>query len=229
MQFQKLLGLSASRFPQNCIICQDFDLPLFASNARKGLFLKIARTNNAIIIALKNNFLAGDAVLALKNSACKNIFLFGPCGVYGSSKIGDMFIIESAFNLESFSKLVAAKETAIFEEEQACPSLTQKIYSKNSAALMKTKSACISSLALEKNFLDFFAKNNISALDMESSIIFSAAKSIKISAACLLYASDHIEKNPIGLALSKSQKQKLSLSRKLLSKIIMGFIDDEHC
>ncbi|OEG71426.1 hypothetical protein ATZ36_15015 [Candidatus Endomicrobiellum trichonymphae] len=55
--------------------------------------------------------------------------------------------------------------------------LFSDFYKKNSRKnLMKTNSACVGSLALESNFSDWFKEKEIPAVDMESSIILSAAK-----------------------------------------------------
>ena len=78
MDFKTFFGTDRKNIKQNCIICQSYDLSLFSNEVSNGLFVKSANTDNATIIALKNNFLAGDAVLFLKNTNCKKPSLRTP-------------------------------------------------------------------------------------------------------------------------------------------------------
>jgi len=224
MEFKHFFGIPAQNIKQNCIICQSYDLSLFAENAKNGFFVKTAETGKAVVIALKNNFLAGDAVLYLKNTACRNIFLFGSCGCCGDVESGDLLMIDKAYNLESFSKM--ASFDADPEYISSSKELTSSFYKKNLYEdLIKTNSACVSSLVLESKYINLFKEKHICAIDMESSIVFSAAKEIGAQAACFMYAADHIEKNPLGETPQESLKKRISSARKKLAQMITDFIN----
>ena len=67
------------------------------------VFRKSAAASNTTIIALKNNFLAGDTVLYLKEQNVKTSY-FLKLGGCGNVESGDLFMIDKAYNYESFSK-----------------------------------------------------------------------------------------------------------------------------
>jgi purine-nucleoside phosphorylase len=226
MEFKNFFAMTPQNVKRDCIICQSYDLPLFAEDASNGFFVKTADAGKATVIALKNNFLAGDAVLYLKNTACKNIFLFGSCGGCGDVESGDLMIINKAYNFESFSKMVSFDANPDFC--MSSQELTAAFYEKNLYEdLIKTNSACVSSLLLESKYISWFKKNGICALDMESSIVFSAAKEIGAQAACFMYAADHIEKNPIGEMPEENSKKRISSARKKLARLITDFINEK--
>ena len=225
MEFKDFFGMSSSEIKKICIICQNYDLPLFSQESKNGFFVKTADAGNATAIALKNNFLAGDAVLKLKDSGCENILLFGSCGGCGEVESGDILFIDKTYNLESFSKMLKLEEE--MESAPFSESLNSAFYGKYPYEdLIKTNSACVSSLILETLYTSRFKDNGICAIDMESSIVLSAANKIGAQAACFMYVADHIEKNPVGIELEKKQKNKISLSRKKLAKMIMDFTND---
>lgn len=225
MKFKEYFGSASSDIKKTCIICQNYDMPLFAENAVNGFFVKSADAGNATVIALKNNFLAGDTVLYLKETKCKNIILFGSCGGCGNVASGDMLMIDKAYNYESFSNMLAFDKTSGFVSSS--DQLTRSFYAKNRyGELIKTNSACVSSLLLETKYINFFKENDICAVDMESSIVFSAAADIKASVLCLMYVADHIENNPVGEKLAQRAKKKISSARKELARMILRFADE---
>ena len=215
MNFKAFFGILPSEVKETCVICQHYDMNLFADNSSNGLFVKTAQSKNATIIGIKNNFLAGDAVLLLKETKCKTVFLFGSCGGTGDVEIGDLFVIDKAYNFESFSKMLSKNTTAKFFQGHS-------IFVEN---LTKTNSACVSSLILENRFVDLFKKYDINAVDMESSIVYSAAKSIGLKVCAYLYASDHLQKAPFGTELDAKAKEKISSARKKLSQILLDTVN----
>ncbi|MDR3112945.1 MAG: hypothetical protein LBU09_01035 [Endomicrobium sp.] len=215
---------------KTCIICQTSDLALFSDKSENENFYKTAETENAAVIALKNNFLAGDAVLQLKNSPCKNIILFGSCGGCADVNIGDMLAIDKAYDFESFTDMLendpslpfskSLIENPPFKRYNAIPPAKTSVY-----GIISTNSACVSSLILERNYIDFFKANEIRAVDMESSIVLSAAKAIRAKAFCLFYVSDLVEK-PFGCALKNEEKARVGKARKKLSEIVLRLCDE---
>jgi purine-nucleoside phosphorylase len=227
MDFKAFFGVIEKDIKYNCIICQGYDLSLFSSKISNGLFAKCANIANATVIALKNNFLAGDAVLYLKNTVCENIFLFGSCGGCNKKSFGDMVIIDKAYNLESFSTMLNfKKEPDIYESTRL---LFNDFFAKSgSNGIIKTNSACVSSLILEPNFLNWFNEKEISVVDMESSIIFSAANHINKNAIALMYVTDFIGQD-IEASADIANKQKMATSRKNLAQALESFCDKiEH-
>lgn len=226
MNFKDFFGIPSCDIKNSCIICQNYDLSLFAEESLNGFFIKTANFGDATIIALKNNFLAGDAVLYLKESKCKNIFLFGSCGGCGDVESGDLLMIEKAYNFESFSKMASFDQKP--DHFASSNELLAEFYKENLYEdLIKTNSACVSSLLLESKYINWFKENEVCAIDMESSIVFSAAKEIGAEAACFMYVADHIETNPLGQKLKEETKEKISLARKRLAKMILDFVNEQ--
>jgi purine-nucleoside phosphorylase len=239
MNFKNYFSVAKNEIKKNCIICQSFDLPLFSCVSKNGLFVKTAQIENATVIVLKNNFLAGDAVLRLEDSPCKNIIVFGSCGGCGNVKIGDLLTIDKAYNFESFTDMLenaTALQTRSFCDNAIFPrykTITRQtadnksnltVYGDFAAEkIIKTNSACVSSLILEQNYIQFFKRNEICAIDMESSIIMSAANKIGANVLCLFYVSDVVE-TPLGAVLKRSEKQKIDAARKKAATIILNLI-----
>jgi purine-nucleoside phosphorylase len=226
MDFKKYFRTAEKNIRPNCIICQSFDVSLFTDKTSSGLFVKYADAGDATVIALKNNFLAGDAILHLGNTKCKNIFLFGKCGGFGSAGYGDLIAVDKAYNLESFSKMLNRDKNP--EYYQSSKDLLSDFYKKNCREnLMETNSACVGSLALESNFSDWFKEKKISAVDMESSIILSAAKEIKRNAVCFMYVTDLVGRGFTADIGDESLKRKTAASRKKLADMILRFCNEK--
>ncbi|MDR0977992.1 MAG: hypothetical protein LBL71_03030 [Endomicrobium sp.] len=221
MDFKTFFAIDKKDIQRNCIICQNYDLSLFSNKISNGFFVKCANTANATVIALKNNFLAGDTILYLKNTICENIFLFGSCGGCNGRDYGDMLIVDKAYNFESFSDMLNSREEINWQQT------TQHLYNAFSAknahtALIKTNTACVSSLLLERNFLKWFKEKQISITDMESSIVLSAAKHINKNAIILTYVADIIGQE-LQIKINIKNKQKIAFSRKKLSQCLTEF------
>lgn len=226
MNFKDFFGTNINDVKENCIICQSFDLPLFSQKSSNGFFVKTACLKNTTIIALKNNFLAGDSVLLLKKSKCKKLFLFGSCGGCGDVESGDIVMIDKAYNLESFSLML--KDFKDMDFASSNKDLMDDFYKKNPYQdLIKTNSACVGSLCLEAKHLNWYKQNQINAIDMESSIVLSASKEIGIPALCLMYVADHIEKDTDFTSLNDSLKKQMANARLNLSKMILNYINEK--
>jgi hypothetical protein len=223
MNFKTFFGIEEKDVKHNCIVCQNYDLSLFSDKTSDGLFAKCAIIENVTIISLKNNFLAGDAVLYLKNTLCENIFLFSSCGGCNGRTHGDIIIIDKAYNFESFSNMLNFKgETQYY---QSTNFLFNYFLSKsNCASLIKANSACVSSLILEQNFSKFFKENGILIADMESSIVFSSAKDINRNVIGLTYVSDLIGQD-FTIKIDDSSRLKIASSRKKLAQSLVKFCD----
>lgn len=222
-------GIDLSEIRENCVICPISDNTLFENigNNKKvnGLFAKIINYDKVTIISTKNNFLVGDIVLQLKNTSCENIILFGSCGGVGNIKIGDRFIIKKVFNFESFSEMLEMKKNP----NMYYPStilLNEFLEKSKDKLLLKVQCATTNSILLERMYKDWFDKNKINAIDMECSIVFSAASAINKKAIALMYVTDHLLSDAFNNNLEKNVKEQILNSRKILAKSICEFINN---
>ncbi|MGE4384385.1 MAG: hypothetical protein AB7E39_00780 [Endomicrobiaceae bacterium] len=223
-------GIKLHEIRKVCVICPVSDHTLFSclgkSKQYSGLFARIINYDKATIISTKNNFLVGDIILQLKNTPCENVILFGSCGGVGDIKISDKIIVKKVFNFESFSEMLEMKRSP--DTYYPSTMLFEEFLSKSKDNdILQVKCATTSSILLEKAYNDWFDKNKINAVDMECSLVFSAASSINRKAIALLYVTDHI--TSAGLfdnQMEDAQKEKLLRSRQSLSKSICDFINN---
>jgi len=223
--FEKYFGILPSAINKNCIICPSPDAGLFTNNAssanvQKGKFVQSINCGFATVISTKYNLLVGDIVLLLGQTKCKNIFLFGSCASAKGQEIGTIQIIEQAYSADSFLQMLNGEpaDKSFFADKV----LSEKL--KNEIVFVKP-ATCISvaSLVLEKEYVEGIKKSEISCVDMEASIVFSAAQKVGISAAALFYVTDPFEAQ-LMYELSQSEKEKLANSRKKLSSALNSFI-----
>lgn len=223
------LGINLKEIKKNCIICPVADHSLFENLGkpkRNNLFFaKIMNYNNVTVISTKNNFLVGDIVLCLKNSACENIILFGSCGGVGDVKIADKLIVKKVFNFESFSEMLEMKRNP----DSYYPStiLLENFLSKTKQDIIQVKCVTSNSIVLQRTYKDWFDKNKINAIDMECSSVFSAASAINKKAIALFYVTDHIsEASPFETELDEKQRTQLLNTRQELADAICDFISN---
>ena len=221
------LGINLKEIKKTCIICPVADHSLFeklGKPKRNNLFFaKIMNYSNVTVISTKNNFLVGDIVLCLKNSACENVILFGSCGGVGDVKIADKLIVKKAFNFESFSEMLEMKRNP----DSYYPStiLLDNFLSKTKQNIIQVKCVTSNSIVLQRTYKDWFDKNKINAVDMECSSVFSAASAINKKAIALFYVTDHIsEASPFETELDEKQRAQLLNTRQELADSICDFI-----
>ncbi|MFA7675072.1 MAG: hypothetical protein WCY38_03300 [Endomicrobiia bacterium] len=223
-------GIELQEIRKFCVICPVSDNTLFTSLGKSkkysGLFAKIINYEKVTIISTKNNFLVGDIVLQLKNTSCENIILFGSCGGAGDVKISDKIIVKKVFNFESFSEMLEMKRTP--DAYYPSTMLFEEFLSKNTKNnLLQVKCATTNSILLENVYTDWFDKNKVNAIDMECSLVFSAASSINKKAIALLYVTDHITSSKLfDNQMEESQKEKLLNARQSFAKSICDFINN---
>ncbi len=223
------LGINLKEIKKTCIICPVADHSLFeklGKPKRNNLFFaKIMNYSNVTVISTKNNFLVGDIVLCLKNSACENVILFGSCGGVGDVKIADKLIVKKAFNFESFSEMLEMKRNP----DSYYPStiLLDNFLAKTKQNIIQVKCVTSNSIVLQRTYKDWFDKNKINAIDMECSSVFSAASAINKKAIALFYVTDHIsEASPFETELDEKQRAQLLNTRQELADSICDFISN---
>ncbi len=224
------LGVNLKEIKKNCIICPVADHSLFekfGKPKRSNLFFaKIMNYSNVTVISTKNNFLVGDIVLCLKNSACENIILFGSCGGIGDVKIADKLIVKKAFNFESFSEMLEMKRNP--DSYYPSTMLLENFLSQTKQNILQVKCVTSNSIVLQRTYKDWFDKNKINAIDMECSSVFSAASAINKKAIALFYVTDHIsDANPFETELDEKQRTQLLNTRQELADAICDFITND--
>jgi len=231
--FRALFGIEKSQIKKNCIL-----LPLVPKGALdlfgakgfvKGHLYACANTEESTLIYTGMHLgLLGDAVLYLKASACRNILLFGSCGLLNKKSglsVGSLVTPTKSYACESFSDMLEGKISLRY----FCPE--KQILNKLIAAIDEvpvTKVTCvtISSLKMEAQRAPLLVKKGMDVADMESSAFFSAAGYAGLKAAALFYIADIINKGQfypkddaaLKSNLSHAINNSISLMRKFMRK-----------
>jgi nucleoside phosphorylase len=231
MKFESYFGTKPDTISKNCILCPtsgDGELfgALGAKTEHKGFFSKVINYPQVSVICTKNNLLIGDCVMLLKDTPCENIFLFGSCGGTGSAQIGDIVVLKKTFNYESFSEMLEMKRTpdSYYPSHALLNKFTASLNASDSTLVKQVYGAATSSLVLEKKYIDWFEKNRVLAIDMESSTVFAAANYINRKAVCLMYVADHVSYLEPDEALNDEYKKQIVISRRRLADMIINYI-----
>lgn len=228
LPFEKLFGLPASKIKKHAVLCPGNDASLFCDTETvklhvRGQLFGVFDTEYFSIITTKYNLHIGDCVLSLKDTPCENIYLFGSCGGLGNIEIGDAFLINKAYDYEGFSRTLKNGEPGgiLLPDKKLLE--TFKLHVK---AVKVIPSACVtvSSIVLEEPNIENFLGKRISCVDMESSIVFSAAKHIGRKAIATLYVTDIIGQKPFSEPLNSVQAVKVKQTRLKLANALKDFI-----
>lgn len=229
-KFEVLFGIKESQVKNTCIL-----LPLLTKDLLKGLDIGEFSRGRLYSSGDAESFTAirtgigpgslGDAVLYLGNTRCRNIILFGSCGLVKEESdvaIGSLVVPDKCYSLESFTDMLLQKKSdrqAFYGDKALMKNLL-----KVNKGIKKLTCATLGSLKLEEGYIDRFKEKNIQIVDMELSALFSAARHIKRKATALFYVTDIINKKPFYKDLDSKDKSNLASSIKSASDILCNFI-----
>ncbi len=229
-RFNKTFNLRPEEIETNCIILPSNDRDLFSSlgivKSSRGLFYNTDITPGCTLISLKNRMFAGDCVLSLKETNCKNIILFGSCGSF-SLKPGARAVSAGSFNMESFTGLLHTESSSGFTFIAPDKNLTDNLSDYIGKRAKKETFATVSSLFLEEIKKETIKSAGAVCVDMESSQVFSAAESAGIRAAGVFYVTDTIGKLLFYDRYTKEDADKIKGARKSLADKVSGFVTNE--
>lgn len=228
-KFETLFGTRESEIKNTCVL-----MPLLSKGALNAFGVKsmsrgkIYSSGNAGSFTLINTGIGpsftGDAVLYLAGTACKNIILFGSCGIVKSGKnlgIGSLVTPVECHSMESFTgMLLKNHDSKTFYPDKP---LVESFLEKNKN-VQRINCATLGSLKLEEENLALFAGKNIHVVDMECSSLFSAAGHKRLKAMALFYVSDIINEKPFYTKFHREDEIKLLASIKSGIESICGFI-----
>lgn len=228
-KFQTLFGLNESHVRKTCVLLpfagRDILARLGAPRFSKGKLYSSANTKDFTLIHTgMGPALLGDAVLYLGDTACRNIILFGSCGLVKEDvdlNIGALVAPGRCYSFESFTEMLSKieKERKIFYPDG---SLLENLLKFKNVKIVTC--ATLGSLKLEEDHIDIFKEKKIQVVDMEASALFSAAKLIDRKAAALFYITDIINKKPFYEKLEDKDKSALLSSIKSGSRLLCEFI-----
>lgn len=230
-EFSAIFGIKEPQIKETCIL-----MPLLSKGildifrirdfAHGKLYSSGNSDNFTLIRTGVAPALIGDALLYLKETTCKNVILFGSCGLLVKKQglfIGSIVTPSQSYAYESFSDLLLNKDTAakVFFADKDL--LNNFLSVKRKFAIKKVICATCASLKLEADLLPLFKKKEIKIVDMESSAFFSAASFAGLRAIALFYITDIIKKQPFYIDLEPDLKLKLSLAIKSSTSLLCNF------
>lgn len=230
-KFETLFGVKESQIKRTCIIMpflkkgilKDFGIKKFLkgrlySTGSSELFTLIQTGMGAA--------LTGDAVLYLNSTSCKNIILFGSCGLIESTKdikLGSLITPLKCLSIESFSEMLSGRNRN-WSVSYPDKCLLESFLKTNNKYVKKAVCASASSLKLEEENINLFREKGIQIVDMECSAVFSAAKHINCRAIALLYVTDVLIEKPFYMKLNKKEELSINSSIKNAVRILCDFI-----
>jgi hypothetical protein len=224
--FKKLFGIEKGRIKPRCILTPLDEVGLFAGSRLRGCargdYFRVADSPHATLIGTRYSLLAGDCVLSLADTPCREIYLFNCCGGVNAG-IGTAFSVTRALNFESFSGMLAGKG----DGDCYLPDAGLAAEFASFSRLPGGTCATVGSLALEELYLPRFRALGVNCLDMECSAVFAAAEKVGKKALALLYVSNSIPDKPWHEQLDRSDIQRLGRARTDLAATLLKFIARE--
>ena len=232
--FSALFGMKASQMQKNCILLpllpREFLKRLKIKKLYRGKLFSAANTPCfSIVVSGVGPALAGDAVLYLKESPCKNLILFGSCGLVKEKpglSIASLVTPAKSQAHESFSQLLLEKNRkpdVSYPEKKLFQRLME--FGQNQG-LKEVTCATVSSLKLEEKMRRDFIKSKVDVVDMECSAFFSACGFSGINGAAIFYISDIIKEKPFYRNLDSLCRIKLNQSIERATDLLSAFIKE---
>ena len=209
--FRNFFGAKPDEIGQ-CVMFTCFDCIRSIKRAYKKHTIKMLRGfYSGITLKHSNNAISvinigpgasslGDAVLALRKSACNTVVYTGAVGgIRTNMNVGDIVIGQRAIIGEGFSNYYKHKDSFISFDDYAVGSshlidAFKKFYNKNidfSYAYHLGDIFTIGTLFAEtKEFLKTLQDRKVCAIDMETSAFFTAATVANLSSMAIHYISD---------------------------------------
>lgn len=229
--FSALFGIDADEIKRTCVL-----MPFISKDALKVFGIrsfargKLYGAGNSRDFTLIHSglgpALTGDAVLYLKDTGCKNVILFGSCGLLTENNdlgIGSLVSPSKAYSLESFSRMLANQDI-VSDVYYPDKKFLEDFTSASGSSIKQVPCATISSLKLEEERKDAWLKQGIEAVDMECSAFFAAASHSGLKAMAVFYVTDIIGVKPFYHKMGLKDKAKIFLARKIAAGLLCKFI-----
>ena len=229
--FRSIFGIEQESVQHNCLLLP-FLSPgvlntLGIKKLSRGFLFSAGNIHNVTVIntGMGAGF-TGDACLYLSNTACKNIFFFGSCGLITQQEglnIGSLVLPTAAFAFESFSDILNNRlqsPLAVKPDQK----LIDHFLSLTTLKLYHANCISFASLYEEEKFIPLFKSLNAAIIEMECAALFCAAARIKVKAMAILYISDILNKKRFYETLSPEDKKNLTESISQACKAFLTFI-----
>ncbi|MBN1914140.1 MAG: hypothetical protein JW788_07060 [Candidatus Omnitrophica bacterium] len=232
MQFEAIFGIGKNELKKNCIL-----LPLLNKDILSAFKITKFTRGKLYGIVQKDCFtlihtglgapLTADAVLYLKDTPCRNVFLFGSCGLVREQEglsLASLVAASKSYSYESFSEMLLGNnaQPKVFVPDSGL--LNNFLAVAGKGMVREATCATLGSLKLEEGMVSLFIEKGIDIVDMESSAFFSACAYTQAKAAALFYATDIINKSPFYMKRDAALRSKLSAAIKNAAVLLCEFL-----
>lgn len=224
--FKTFFGIDEKDVKETCVL-----LPLIDQNITR--ILKIGRLKKGFFFSSSSCELMtfvhtrigaaflGDASLYLAEAGCRNLIMFGACGITSEKwglGIGELVSPSRCLCMASFTDMLAGGEP---NHKYFTP--TGELFNKlthSHGNIRPVTSAAVGSIKLEERYIDYFENNNIHAVDMECSALYASCQAMSVNSAALLLTTDIIKTRPFYIKRSLNETLKFKEGIKAASDII---------
>lgn len=230
--FKELFGIEGSQIKRTCIVMplgqKELIRKFKINNFKRGkLYGAGSSPELSLIYTGMGPAFVGDALLYLKETSCRNVILFGSCGLVSSRKglsIGSLVSPSLAYASESFSKMLLERKIGeeVFYPNKDLLGSFLKVSAK--LPIREVTCATIPSLKLEEELLASFIEKDIDVVDMECSSFFAASRYCGFKSMALFCVSDIIKEKPFYEDFDLNTKLKLSSAIKNAAGLLCEFI-----
>ena len=203
MNFQKIFGLPASEIQPVCILT-----PFLMTGMLRSLGVADLqpgypyRSGNGaygtVILTRMGAGFVGDAVLYLKETPCRTIFLLGSCGAVVDTpglRLGSVVIPDEAMSLDGFAALREGPRLPgpISHPDPALLALAGRL--PQTAKIPQPHAASMNSVFLEELWQADLRAWGRDILDMETATFFLTAQAVGLPALAVLHVTDILSKS----------------------------------
>src|SRR3989339_1856394 len=219
--FEVLFGITTQEVRGTCLL-----LPFISKDALQWFGIRRFARGKLYGAGNSRNFtlihsglgpaLTGDALLYLKDTGCKNVILFGSCGLLAQNNglgIGSLVSPIKAYSLESFSRMLSDQDIAsdVYYPDKK---LLENLISAAGNVITPVTCATVSSLKLEEERKGDWLKQGIEAVDMECSAFFAAASHCGFRSIAIFYVTDIIGVKPFYQEIGAKDKTAILTAKK---------------
>jgi purine-nucleoside phosphorylase len=233
-RFEALFGIKTSSVKKNCIlmpvvakgILHEFKVDRFSPGR---LYTCTGNDDFTVIRTGIGQTFTADAVLYLKDTPCRRVFLFGSCGLVKERQglsIGNLVSPARCWGFESFYSMLSEHGLSdkVFYPDRSL--FGNVIKAGKPFGIQEVDCATVASLKLEEERQQMFARRGIDVVDMECSAFFAAAAYADLKAATLFYITDIIKIRPFYAALPCRIKAKVDVSLRTVARFLCTYISE---
>ena len=235
-EFRRLFGAEKREIKTTCVL-----LPFFRKEILRFLGVKKISRGKLYGVGKASHFTVihtgmgavflGDAVLHLKETACRQLILFGACGLIAGRKelgIGSLVSPTKCYASESFSRMLSETDEPRPEFYPDRELQSRFLSRAEPAGVKEVVALSVGSLKLQEERLDSLRREGAEVVDLECAAFFAAARATGRSALALLFITDVVGEKPYYRRLSV--REKLALLKKIRrgGRLICGFIKENR-